>query len=474
MNPAPAAARFLHRTARHAAQVSGPLPSAVEVALQRAGVPLSSMSVVVERVGDPDPVLALNAGQPMSPASTMKLVTTWSGLSILGVDYRWRTTAYADGTVENGVLHGNLYVRGTGDPKLVPEELIDLVQRIHQAGITSIQGNLVLDKQWFDASTRNLPSFDGDDAAPYNVGPDPLLYAFKSATFTLDPVPGAPVAISVLPALSQLQITDDLRPTNGPCRDLTRALNPTITAVPNGIVDAVFSGDYPLRCGERSINIAMLDHTTFFAGGFLALWQQTGGTFQGGVREGPVPFAARLVATHHSPPLGDIVHDINKFSNNVMARNLFLTIGAAAGHPPATTAQSSKVIEKFLHAHALPMPELVLDNGSGLSRDEQISAASLAALLQAANASPVAQVFVASLPTVGVDGTMRHRLTNMPVAGSAQIKTGTLNNVRAIAGYVGAANGQSYVVVSFINDPHAQGARAAHDALLEWVYLHAP
>lgn len=474
ISSAPAAARLPHRAAHHAAPMSGPLPGSVALALQRAGVPLSAISVVVERVGDPQPVLALNAGQPMSPASAMKLVTTWAGLSILGVDYSWRTTAYADGSVANGVLHGNLYVRGTGDPKLVPEELIDLVEQIRQAGITSIQGNLVLDKRWFDTSTRDLPSFDGDDAAPYNVGPDPLLYAFKTVTFTLEPAPDGPVTISTLPALAQLRITDDLQPARGPCRDISHALDPSITAQPDGTVDAVFSGAYPVRCGARSTNIAMLDHSSFFAGGFLALWQQAGGTFQGAVREGPVPALARLVATHRSPPLGDIVRDINKFSNNVMARNLFLSIGAVAGHPPATTAESARIIEKFLHANALPMPGLVLDNGSGLSRDGQISAASLAALLQAANASPAAQVFVASLPTVGVDGTMRHRLTNMPVAGSAQIKTGTLNGVRAIAGYVAAANGQSYVVVSMINDQHAQAAGAAHDALLEWVYLHAP
>jgi serine-type D-Ala-D-Ala carboxypeptidase/endopeptidase (penicillin-binding protein 4) len=466
---APAQAR---KKAEHpSVNVTTVLPPVVMAGLQRAHVPLSSISVVVEKVGDRTPILALNAGKPMMPASTMKLVTTYAGLSLLGPDYRWRTTAYSEGELDaNGILHGNLYIQGTGDPKLVPEELIDLVQKIHKAGIVGIDGAIVLDKRFFDPSTRDLPAFDDDASAPYNVGPDPLLYAFKSLSFTLTPSADGSVSIDVLPALAQLQIDNQLRATGGPCRGDLGALNPSVTPAPNGSVTASFSGNYPVRCGDRTINIATLDHSAFFAGGFLALWKQTGGTFNGVTREGPVPVSARLVATHMGPPLADVVHDINKFSNNTMARNLFLTIGAVASKPPATPEKSINTIDAFLQRSALPTEYLSLENGSGLSRDEHITALSLADLLQAANSSPVAQVFVDSLPIVGVDGTMRHRLTNEPVNGNAHIKTGTLRDVRAIAGYVASADGNSYVVVSLINDPRAEAARAAHDSLLEWVY----
>ena len=462
--------KLLHRHARVA--VPAPqLPVSVTGALKRAGVPLSDISVVVERIGDHAPLVALNAETPMLPASTMKLVTTYAGLSLLGPDYRWRTTAYADGEVDRtGVLHGNLYIQGTGDPKLVPEELIDLVNKIRQTGITGIDGALVLDKRFFDASTRDLPPFDDDATAPYNVGPDPLLYAFKSLSFTLTPAPDGNVAIDVIPALAQLQIDNSLHASAGACVGADTALTPNVTPEPNGTVEALFSGDYPLRCGARTINVAVLDHSAFFAGGFLALWRSAGGTFNGTTHEGPVPAGARLVATHRGPLLGDIVRDINKFSNNVMARNLFLTIGAVVDKPPATPAKSAEVIERFLRTQGLAMPGLTLANGSGLSREEHVSARALADLLQNANASPVAQVFVASLPIAGVDGTMRNRLRNEPVLGNAHIKTGTLNDVRAIAGYVAADNGESYVVASFINAPRAEQARAAHDALLEWVY----
>jgi D-alanyl-D-alanine carboxypeptidase/D-alanyl-D-alanine-endopeptidase (penicillin-binding protein 4) len=468
--PSPALARG-KKTTHPSVNVSTVLPASVMAGLARAHVPLSSISVVVEKVGDRTPVVALNAGQPMMPASTMKLVTTYAGLSILGADYRWRTSAYADGTVDaNGILHGNLYIQGTGDPKLVPEELIDLVQKIRKTGINGIDGALVLDKRFFDPSTRDLPAFDDDVTAPYNVGPDPLLYAFKSLSFALTPSSDGSVAIDVLPALAQLRIDNQLHATGGPCRGEVSAATPTITPTPNGTVSASFDGDYPLRCGPRTINVAVLDHSAFFAGGFLALWQQSGATFTGTTREGAVPAGARPVAVHQGPVLSDIVRDINKFSNNTMARNLFLTIGAVVNKPPATPQKSIEAIDTFMHRNALPTEYLQLENGSGLSRDEHITALTLADLLQSANASPVAQVFVESLPIAGVDGTMRNRLTSQPVNGNAHIKTGTLRDVRAIAGYVASADGSSYVVVSIINDVHSEAARAAHDALLEWVY----
>ncbi|WP_420800022.1 D-alanyl-D-alanine carboxypeptidase/D-alanyl-D-alanine endopeptidase [Paraburkholderia tagetis] len=453
--------------------VSTVLPPSVMAGLERAHVPLSSVSVVIEKVGDRQPSVAVNAGQPMMPASTMKLVTTWSGLAMLGPDYRWKTSAYTDGDVDaSGTLHGNLYIKGTGDPKLVPEELIDLVQKIRATGIVRIEGALVLDKSEFDVSTRDLPSFDGDDSAPYNVGPDPLMYAFKAVSFTFSPSREG-VSINVVPPVAQWQIDNQIRERGGKCGGLLPS--PQVTPGANGIVTASFAGNYAMHCGERTLNMAApVDHSTFFADGFLALWQQAGGSFSGTTREGVVPPRARLLGVHQSPPLSDVVHDINKFSNNVMARNLFLTLGAVEGKPPATTAKAAAAVSAFLRKSGLSMSDLVLDNGCGLSREEHISALSLANLLQAANASPVAQPFIDSLPIAGVDGTMRHRLNNAGVDGNAHIKTGTLRDVRAIAGYVAAQNGESWIVVSLINDPRAEAARAAHDALLEWVYQGMP
>lgn len=453
------------------AELRGTLPPAVLAGLAHARVPASSVSVVVERVGAPKPLISWNAAQPMLSASTMKLVTTYTGLSILGPQFRWYTDAYADGPVTpDGTLHGTLYLQGTGDPKLVPELAVDLVNQIRAKGITHIDGGLVLDKSYFAASTRDLPPFDDDASAPYNVGPDPLLYAFKSLNFTIKPTDDGTVAIDVLPPLANFTIDNRLTEARATCGEAGAAARPRMTTGPDGTLTASFVGRYPRNCGSLEANLAVLDHTDFSSRGFIGLWQQAGGTFHGTIGEGAVPKGARLVAQHESPPLADVVHDINKFSNNVMARNLYLTIGAVAEHPPATPEQSNRAIQGFLRKTHVAMPDLALENGAGLSRDEHVSALSLAALLQAANASPVSQVFTDSLPVAGVDGTMAHRLAGQGVDGNAHIKTGTLRDVRAIAGYVSATDGATYVVVSLINDPHAEAARAAHDALLEWIY----
>jgi serine-type D-Ala-D-Ala carboxypeptidase/endopeptidase (penicillin-binding protein 4) len=200
---------------------------------------------------------------------------------------------------------------------------------------------------------------------------------------------------------------------------------------------------------------------------FRALWEGAGGTWTGKVRDAPVPAEARRIALHESEPLASVVRDINKFSNNVMARQLYLTMGAEAARQPAGTEAAERAVRGWLASRGLEMPELVLENGAGLSRIERIAPASLARLLLHAFASPLMPEFMSSLPLVGVDGTMKKR---NGAAGNAHIKTGLLADVRAIAGYVHAASGRRYVVVAIINHPNARDGQPAHDALLEWVY----
>ncbi|CAJ0795412.1 D-alanyl-D-alanine carboxypeptidase DacC [Ralstonia condita] len=469
-----------HATAaqvRQAALNPAGLPANVALAFARAHIPLDAVSVFVVRTGSATPILEWNADVGMNPASTMKLLTTFAGLDLLGPDFRWKTSAYADNEPLNGTLSGNLYLRGQGDPKLVPEELIKLVNDVRRAGVDELAGNIVLDRTYFEDGLSEAPPLDGDSARAYNVAPDALLYSFKTLTFTLAPDAGhGAVNIDVSPPLAQLQIDNRLRVTHGGCGNWKTASDPNITTQTDGHVLASFDGRYAAACGERVFNIAALTHADFIWGGFLALWQQAGGTvrFTPGLREGKVPRRAVLLATHYGPTLAEVVHDIDKYSNNVMARQLFLTIGAEVGRKPASVQQTTDVINRWLAKQNLAMPELVLENGSGLSRIERISARNMGRLLQQADANPNSGVLRDALPVVGVDGTMRNRLTRAGIAGNAEIKTGTLNDVRAIAGYVEGENGERFVVVSMINHPNASAGQAAHDALLQWIYQGAP
>lgn len=483
--PAAKAVRASTHAAKHEAAESAPaaprsgLPAGVTAALRHAHIPLAATSFYVIKVGAPAPRASWNAQAPMNPASTMKLVTTFAGLQLLGPAYRWQTSLYADGQPgPDGTINGNVYLRGQGDPKLVPEEMAKLVATARSAGAATINGDLVLDRSFFDTAIDNGSTIDGETQRAYNVSPDALLYAFKTLSFTLTPDPASEtVAVSVTPALAQLKLDNRLALSRGKCGDWRARANPLITPQPDGTVLASFDGSYAADCGEHVVNIAALSHNEFAWGGFVAEWQAAGGHFTHlpALRMGRAPRGAFLLARHYGQPLSEIVRDINKYSNNVMARQLYLTIGAEVDRGgPASTARSAKVVQRWLSRQGLDMPDLVLDNGSGLSREERISAYDMSRLLQQALASDVGPVLIDSLPILGVDGTLRNRLTRAGAAGNAYMKTGTLSDVRALAGYVDALNGERYVVVSYINHANASAGQQAHDALLQWVYQGAP
>jgi D-alanyl-D-alanine carboxypeptidase/D-alanyl-D-alanine-endopeptidase (penicillin-binding protein 4) len=436
------------------------LPKTALDALRKASIPTSAVAAWVQEIGAPAPTVTLNARTPMNPASTMKLVTTLAALELLGPAYRWKTEAYLDGET--------LVLRGRGDPKLNLESFWLLLRNLRGRGLRDLRGDVVLDRSFF-APAQYAP-LDDDIYRTYNVAPDALLVNFKALRFTFVPQDTA-VRIYVEPSLPGMQVTNGLKLVAGACPDGSRALRELAQAAFVSVPPrASFTGSYPASCGERELNLAIHDPQDYFAGIMRALWTELGGTWTGGVRDGVVSPAARLLYVHESEPLPEVVRDINKFSNNVMARQLFLTLGAEGGGPPARAEEAARVIKQWLEAKKIAAPELVLENGSGLSRIERISAEHMAALLLAAWRSPVMPEFISSLPVVASDGTMKKRLNNQRVAGSAHVKTGLLSEARAIAGYVLDRHGRRHVVVMIVNHARAREADAAQDALLEWVY----
>ena len=436
------------------------LPPPVRQALRTAAIPASSVSAWVQEVGAARPSVAARADAPVHPASVMKLVTTYAALELLGPAYRWKTEAYLDGQ--------DVFLRGYGDPNLNYESFWLLLRNLRDRGLRELRGDVVLDRSYFGPAQYS--PFDSELFRPYNVTPDALLVNFKALRFTFIPEGDKGVRVFAEPALPGLEIVNQLKLGEGACPDGNRAFRELIQAsFQSQPPRASFVGTYPLSCGERDLNIALHDPQDYVAAMIRQLWGEMGGTWSGNVRDGVVPPGARLLYVHESDPLGDIVRDINKFSNNVMARQLFLTIGAELGGPPARAEEGARAIKEWV-GKKFAAPELVLENGSGLSRSERISAHHLAALLLAAWRSPVMPEFVSSLPVVAADGTMKKRLRGERIAGSAHIKTGLLADARAIAGYVLDRNGRRHVVVMIANHPKAPEADAAMDALLQWVY----
>ena len=446
------------------------LPASVESALKRAQIPLSAVAGYIQGVDDSRPLVSHNAAQAMNPASTMKLVTTYAALELLGPTYTWKTEVYAAGVLQGDTLQGNLILKGYGDQKLTLENFWLLLRKLRALGLREIRGDLVLDRSYFEAAEFDPAKFDAEPLRAYNVGPDALLINFKTVRFQF--VPDADkktVTVIAEPKPVGLAFAATVRASDGPCGDWRAGLSAEFQSN-GGSAKASFAGSMPISCGERYWNASLLSQPNYIYGVFRQLWEESGGTISGSWKDGPVPADARLLAANQSASNAELVRDINKFSNNVMARQLFLSLGAELLKLPGRGDRSAQVVQSWLADKKLYFPELVLENGSGLSRQERISAHNMGRLLLDAWHSAVMPELMSSLPLVAYDGTMRRRLRFESIAGQAHIKTGTLADARTLAGYVLDRNGRRYAVVLFINHANAAAGQAAQDALLQWVY----
>lgn len=573
--------------------LSGPvfassLPEPVSAALKREHIPLSSVAVVVQDEHGDTPIISLNAERAMNPASTMKLLTTFAALETLGPAYRWKTEAYLNGKLEDGVLQGDLVFKGYGDPKLTVEQFWMWLRELRQRGLRDIRGDIVLDHSFFAAVSQDPAEFDNDPTRAYNVGTSALLLNFNAMHLHLIPNGHATTAL-LEPELAGYTLVNHIT---------------TSTRLHCGGEDAykahldghtiVLEGSIPAACGEADDYFSLLPQDEYFFAVFSGLWHELGGTLQGKLRQGIAPADQAPFAKYVSPPLSEVIRDINKFSNNTMARQLFLTLGTAAtgaemanplqaasepqftdgtgnrdhisnsqdfsgatlladqeggdmadpvlsdmqslprspevqtpvsginsvqpdagnemaipgarsdttvnmppaparstpkvgnllsskldaeltppvvhGDPPAANiARSTAAMQQWLKKQQLQFPELLLENGAGLSRKERISAEHLAKLLQRAASSPFYAELEASLPILGMDGTVKKRFKDNEIAGYAHLKTGSLEGVKSMAGFVQAHSGKQWIVVFIVNHPNAALAQPAQDALIEWL-----
>ncbi len=445
--------------------IAMPLPVEVTDELKRQHIPLSNVGIEVREIKARVPLISVNSTRAMNPASTMKLLTTYAGLELLGPSYTWKTEAYLDGKLEKGVLNGNLVLKGYGDPKFNIEQFWLWLSELRARGLREIQGDLILDRTFFNVPDQDPANFDNDPMRAYNVGPDALLLNFNTLRLRYLP-DGNRLKVISEPPLDGVQLDNQLSPQSTPnCENWDDSIR--IQARGDSVI---LQGGYPSECGEHEQNLNVMPHTRYVAAVFNAIWQELGGTLKGNTREGPLSKSAQLFATHYSAPLSEIIRDINKYSNNVMARQLFLTLGTADPTQfAATIPLGIHTMQTWLTNKNLNFPELVLENGAGLSRIERISVQHMSQLLQSAALSPLSAEYTASLPILGVDGSVKKRLKGTDAASHAHLKTGTLESVKTIAGYIKSQSGKEWIFIFFINDPNAKLGQTAQDTLIAWV-----
>jgi len=459
------------------------LPSTVADALKQAGIPQDSVAVIIRSVDGTNPTVTHNGTKSLNPASVMKLVTTNAALDLLTPAYRWKTEIYQEGLVRKGVLEGNLIIKAYGDPSFKAQEFWRLLMSLQQAGIKEIKGDLIIDKSYFAKSVSSGNPFDDEIWRAYNAMPSAFLVNGRNTSFKFvadaSDLNNSRVSIAQDFALPELQIINNMKLTQGACGEWRSHFGYTVkkkeTSLNNGGAVATFNGSFSPDCGEKYLELSVFDDDQYAFYTFKKLWRELGSKFSGQLKVQDTPVSAVKVLEQLSDPLGYVVRDINKWSNNLMARQLLLTIAAEKTSLPATEANGAAVIKawlasKELNGNSFNFDELVIENGSGLSRTERISAEHLSQILVSAYNSPVMPEFMSSLPILSLDGTVMKRLKDSPVSARAHLKTGSLDGVSSIAGYVLDKQNKRHVLVMVVNYAKAAASKAAQDALIEWTY----
>ena len=463
----------------------------------------------------PNPLLSHNSNTKRTPASTMKLIPSFIALDTLGADFVWHTRIYHTGLIIGNRLHGNLIIQGSGDPKMTHKRLQDLLYQVQQAGIHHIDGDIIIDSAIFNNVSKNPATFDNAPLRPYNASPDGFLVNFSSMGINTYPLGHNLAQLSYTPQLVNYQLPSIINTRSASCSYASNSL------APQWRTDKLtFNAKMPNSCGEHIFYIVHPDAKEFAARVIAAKWQALSNTLSGKVisQEKPYnaykasimtdnkqsrPFKRGLAALSLSPlpivsypslTLTQQIYDINHFSNNVLTEQVALSIGAynqiatinkkiAADKPTSlyqfgntkstSYPQALQTINQWWQTN-LTTPPPHLTNGSGLCRDCTVTAANLDELLSYAYSHPSFNAYVNSLGVAGVSGTIVYhseRLPDSAAIGRAWIKTGTLNNVTAMAGYVKAQSGQDYSVVGLINTERAINpdiARPVLDAMLDW------
>jgi D-alanyl-D-alanine carboxypeptidase/D-alanyl-D-alanine-endopeptidase (penicillin-binding protein 4) len=444
-------------------------PADVARTIATGHLPSSSVSYIVVEADTGRTVLSLNPETPRSPASTIKALTTYASLDLLGPSYTWHTKALVRGKLEDGVLDGDLILQGGGDPYMTLERWWNFTRTLRDLGLRTIRGDIVIDNSAFALPKEDPGAFDGQPNRVYNVTPDALMVNFQSVAFRIAAnAEHRRVDIVAAPQPSNLEIENHVRFAAGACSGASSRVDFEIQ--PPSWNHVVFTGELAATCAPRELTRALLNPSAYAYGTFVSLWRELGGDIGGNLRVEAAPADARLLLSFDSLTLGEIVRLTNKYSNNLMARHLLLTIGAERYGGPASIEKGNAAIADWGRSRGIALPGLELDNGSGLSRTSQISVVAMANVLRAAYHSPYAPEFLASLPLAGIDGTLRNRMQTSP-AGAVRLKTGHIDGVSGVAGYVTAASGKTYVLVCLINDARVDtgAGEPVQAALVKWL-----
>lgn len=438
--------------------------------LQQAQLPPDALAFVAYPLDTPTEQLSYQSTKAMQPASTMKLVTSITALEQLGPAYRGKTQLRAYEQPQK-MMQQPLVLKGYGDMDFTMQELWSLLQQAYDQGIRHVPA-IQIDRSWFNPSRPELTAlpFDETPREYYNLLPDALFLQRNMLGIRLQSTTDT-VTGQLYPTIRGLElVTTEVRLVESGCADWYPDPEQLAFKRQPHSVQLVLQGYFPKNCQKRDY-LQLINRVDFSRLLVQQLWQQISGQQQVPMLEQATSEATVLLAEHQSRALAEVLRDINKSSDNAITRQLYLALGATQTDTgrELTTEVSEQQVRGFLSSIQLDHSSLILENGSGLSRTERISPELMAALLQHAYQAHYQPELISSMPLAGMDGTLKRRFTQAQTQGKARLKTGTLRNATALAGFVTDQSGRTWVVASFINDPKASRGRNVLDSLIEWI-----
>lgn len=452
-------------------QTAEQLPKSVLSILSKQKIPAENLSVYIRDLSAENPMLAHHIDELRAPASTVKLVTTYAALKQLGPNYSWGTEAWKRGEIKEGTLHGDLILKGHGDPFLVYERFWKFAHELRDRGLTAINGDIIIDNSYYNIPEHNRSAFDGQGFRVYNAGATPLMFNFQASRLRLS-VPEEDgeqqASVELSPPSTHLKIDNQVTLVNGRCK--RQHGRPKLSWKEDGVL--LVKGSFSRQCKTRFIMRLVSEPDQHVFDAFVEFWRDLGGEFNGQLKIGKINGDDELFHRYSSPTLGDQIRLINKWSNNVMTRQLFLTTGASYFGAPATDQKAREAISAILQQQGIDTDGMIVDTGSGLSRKSRITARQMAQLLELAYRDAFMPEFMSSMSLPGLDGTLASRFKNEDLKGRSHLKTGTLNNVTAISGYMLNRKGRRLVVVIQHNGRKASSSAGAkvQNEILRWAF----
>jgi len=443
------------------------LPGGIETAIKHSGISKKDISIYIKEAGEHTRVVAsLHASQTRTPASVIKVLTTYAAVLKLGFNYRWPTQFYRHGSLKNGILYGDLVIKGYGDPTLESDHIEEIVAQIKAQGIKKITGNIVIDRSYFKVGNKNSSGFDENPYSPYNAMPDAMMFNERVSTICVAPDKNS--VSKKYPDKSYI-VHNQLKRVNRPCRgkySWPRVKIDDSKAVP----EVWLKGKISKRCKKREICRVVTQPYKSFYYALKDGLEEAGILVEGTMKLQKVPKDAEILFTHYSQPLEKIISKTAKKSNNLYARHLLLFLGAKVYGAPATVDKGRRAVVKILKSYGALVPgTLKIDNGSGLSRSAKLNAKILAKILDSAYVR-YGERWMRTLSIAGVDGTIKKRFRRTVVKNRAWMKTGTLKHAKNIVGYVKSRKGRIYTVVIIVNTKKGRWRAAKlEDEIIQWL-----